>query len=299
MEGQRASSSRDRQSLRGARHGPRSSIPATRAAFENNSLEYEADRQSQRRARARGGDRRGQHRQDGRRHEWRRADRADRRRAGGDRSDDGRPRGGRGNDFARVMAIPESIEEGVALVAARTVRSIDVGEANGHRFLCIASCGFDSDANRIANETHYLGGGLVYAYAALRALIAWKPATLHCHRRRARCTSSPATPSRSGNGNALRWRHADRARGGDRRRSCSISITSEQTGKLRFLANLPKVFKGAHVEQPEVIELRARKESESRPTGRSRSSPTATTRPIFRRPCGVLPAALQVIAPPA
>ena len=43
--------------------------------------------------------------------------------------------------------------------------------------LCIASCGFDSDANRIANEAKFVKGPLVYAYAALRALAQWKPAT--------------------------------------------------------------------------------------------------------------------------
>ena len=40
----------------------------------------------------------------------------------------------------------------------------------------IASCGFDSDANRIANEARLIRGNLVYAYGALRALIAWRPA---------------------------------------------------------------------------------------------------------------------------
>ena len=45
------------------------------------------------------------------------------------------------------------------------------------RYLCIASCGFDSEANRIANEAKRVKGPIVYAYAALRALAAWKPAT--------------------------------------------------------------------------------------------------------------------------
>ncbi len=41
----------------------------------------------------------------------------------------------------------------------------------------IASVGFDSDANRIANETRVVKGDLVYLYAALRALWHWKDAT--------------------------------------------------------------------------------------------------------------------------
>ena len=85
--------------------------------------------------------------------------------------------GGRGNDFARVVGIPTEPEEAVAVLAAGVTRPIDVGVIDGKRFLCIASCGFDSVANRIANEAKWIKGNLVYAYAALRALVTWKPAT--------------------------------------------------------------------------------------------------------------------------
>ena len=84
--------------------------------------------------------------------------------------------GGRGNDLARVLGIPTEIPGAVDLLAAGSTRAIDVGEVNGRRFLGIASCGFDSDANRIANQARLVKGNLVYLYAALRALAAWKPA---------------------------------------------------------------------------------------------------------------------------
>src|SRR5688572_9240639 len=60
--------------------------------------------------------------------------------------------GGRGNDFARALEIPTEVEAAVEVLAAGHERKIDVGEVNGKRFLCIASMGFDSVANRIANE---------------------------------------------------------------------------------------------------------------------------------------------------
>jgi len=82
---------------------------------------------------------------------------------------------GRGNDLARVLGIPTEPEEAIAVVLAGHTRTIDIGEANGKPFLGIASVGFDSDANRIANESR-LGGNFVYAWAALRALAGWKPA---------------------------------------------------------------------------------------------------------------------------
>jgi diacylglycerol kinase family enzyme len=56
-------------------------------------------------------------------------------------------------------------------------RLLDVANVEGTPFMGIASFGFDSDANRIANEAKLVKGNAVYLYAALRALAAWKAAT--------------------------------------------------------------------------------------------------------------------------
>src|SRR5919112_4011117 len=84
--------------------------------------------------------------------------------------------GGRGNDMARALGVPEEPEAAVEVILAGHSRRIDVGEANGKRFLGIASVGFDSECNRLANETHFLRGNLVYAYSMPRTLIGWRPA---------------------------------------------------------------------------------------------------------------------------
>ena len=84
--------------------------------------------------------------------------------------------GGRGNDFARVLKIPLDPVAACAVIAGNVVRELDLGEVNSRTFISIASCGFDSDANRIANETRLVRGNLVYAYGALRALAGWRPA---------------------------------------------------------------------------------------------------------------------------
>ena len=91
--------------------------------------------------------------------------------------------GGRGNDLARVLGIPEDAVAACATIAHGVARPLDLGavleagsDGRGRGFVGIASTGFDSDANRIANEAPAWLGGLAYAYAALRALVAWQPA---------------------------------------------------------------------------------------------------------------------------
>ena len=44
-------------------------------------------------------------------------------------------------------------------------------------FLGIASVGFDSDVQVLANRTRLIRGSQVYTYAALRTLAAWRPAS--------------------------------------------------------------------------------------------------------------------------
>src|SRR5205823_587137 len=79
-------------------------------------------------------------------------------------------------DFARVLGIPTDVAEAARLAYEGESKLLDVGEVDGKSFVGIASVGFDSDANRIANEAKVVRGNLVYAYAALKALAGWKAA---------------------------------------------------------------------------------------------------------------------------
>ena len=204
--------------------------------------------------------------------------------------------GGRGNDLARVLGIPSEPEGAIEVLAHGRVREIDVGEANGRRFLGIASAGFDSDANRIANETRLIKGSLVYAVAAFRALAAWKPTrfTIQEGERRMRFTgyTIAAANSKAYGGGMFIAPDADLSDG-----QLDVVMIGE-VGKLRFLANLPKVFKGTHVEQDEVQVFRARSVtlSASRPFGVYADGEHITDLPATVR---VLPGALQIVAPPA
>ncbi|MCW2967055.1 MAG: diacylglycerol kinase family lipid kinase, partial [Solirubrobacteraceae bacterium] len=60
--------------------------------------------------------------------------------------------GGRGNDFARVLGIPLEAVPACAVLADPEIRALDIGDVDGRSFIGIASLGFDSDANRLANQ---------------------------------------------------------------------------------------------------------------------------------------------------
>lgn len=202
--------------------------------------------------------------------------------------------GGRGNDLARVLGIPEDPEGAVEVIAAGSARQIDVGEANGKRFLGIASIGFDSEANRIANETRLLRGNLVYAYGALRALLGWKPVrfTIRVDDERVRFTgySVSAANNRAYGGGMFIAPDADLSDG-----EFDI-VTIGEVSKLRFLGNLPKVFKGTHVDEDEVRVFRAShlELSASRPLEVYADGEHLTDLPASLR---LLPRALSVLAP--
>jgi YegS/Rv2252/BmrU family lipid kinase len=165
--------------------------------------------------------------------------------------------GGRGNDFARVLGIPLEPRGACAVLAAGMVRQLDLGEVGSTTFIGIASCGFDSDANRVANETRVVRGNLVYAYGALRALLGWKPA-------RFEVTLDGSAP-RVLDGYTVAAANS-KAYGGGMFLAPDASLEDGlldvvlvgQVPKFRFLRLLPTVFKGQHVHQPNVEILRAR-----------------------------------------
>jgi YegS/Rv2252/BmrU family lipid kinase len=165
--------------------------------------------------------------------------------------------GGRGNDFARVLGIPREIEPACALVAEGAIREIDIGEVDGRPFIGIASVGFDSEANRIANETRLVRGGLVYIYGALRALLAWRPARFDLELDGDRHVSVVgysvgAANSRAYGGGMYVAPEAELDDG-----LLDVVCWSSEP-KWRFLVHLPRVYSASHVRLPVVQTFRAR-----------------------------------------
>lgn len=174
--------------------------------------------------------------------------------------------GGRGNDFARVLGIPPDPLQACAIIAEGVARKVDLGVVSEDRvgaseqaYVGIASVGFDSDANRVANDAPSWLGQLVYAYGALRALIAWRPARFEIE-------LDPPGERHSFIGYTVGACNSKTYGGGMRAAPDALLddglldvVVLQSISKFKFLTRvLPRVFSGTHVLEPNVKVFRAR-----------------------------------------
>ena len=202
--------------------------------------------------------------------------------------------GGRGNDTARVLGIPSEIEAACAVVATGAERDLDIGDVGGRSFIGIASLGFDSDANRIANGAPSRLGKLVYVYGALRALAGWKPARfdLRLDGEPISSTGYSVAACNSGcyGGGMYLAPDAELDDG-----LLDVVLIADHP-KRSFLATMPKAFNGTHVHHPAVSVLRGRElqVDADRPFDvYADGDPIGSTPATIR----VVPAALRVLVP--
>ena len=161
---------------------------------------------------------------------------------------------GRGNDLARVLGIPTDPTAAAELAVQGPEKLIDVANVDGTPYVGIASLGFDSDANRIANEAKLVRGNAVYLYAALRALAAWKPAkfsvSVDGERHDASGYSVAVGNSKAYGGGMMVLPQAELDDG------MLDVLISKDTSKLSFLRGVFQTFKAAHVDSPDAQFLR-------------------------------------------
>lgn len=204
--------------------------------------------------------------------------------------------GGRGNDLARVLGIPLDPVGACQVLMTGSVRALDLGQAGDRTFLGIASCGFDSEANRIANQARWIKGNLVYAYGAVRALARWRPARFELTLDDGRSLqitgySVGAANSKAYGGGMYAAPDAELDDG------LLDVITLADMPRWRFLTSLmPKVFKGTHIHEPEVTVLRAAQVTiaADRPFTLYADGDPIAELPVTVR---VLPKAVQVLLP--
>jgi YegS/Rv2252/BmrU family lipid kinase len=157
---------------------------------------------------------------------------------------------GRGNDFARVLGIPKDPAEAARLAFEGEARELDVGMVEGKAFVGIASFGFDSECNELANETKFIRGNLVYAYSAVRVLARWKDArftvTIDGRRREFTGYSVAIANSKAFGGGMLMAPDAELDDG------LLDVVTISSSSKWRYISGMPSLFKGTHVERDQV-----------------------------------------------
>jgi diacylglycerol kinase (ATP) len=175
---------------------------------------------------------------------------------------------GRGNDFARMLGLPDDPAALAALMLDTDPRLIDLvsltlpGGAGSRVVAGSVYCGVDARAGEIVDNAHWLPGKLQYPYAALRALATYKPGRFLVsvdgdERRYDAANVVVANSAYYGNGMKI----APSAQVDD---GLLDVVVIEAASKLELMRSLPKVYDGGHVDLPEVtvltgkrVELRA------------------------------------------
>jgi YegS/Rv2252/BmrU family lipid kinase len=203
--------------------------------------------------------------------------------------------GGRGNDLCRVLGIPLKAVAACGVLVSGVERRLDLGEAGGRTFLGIASCGFDSIVNQIANETTVVRGSPVYGLALLRALPRWRAAGFEVEidgeapRRFTGYSVATANSRQFGGGMRL-------APGASLTDGLLDVVIIEDMPKLRYLRLAPTVFSGRHLRYREVSVARGREVriSATEPFTLYADGEAIAELPVTVR---VLPGAVRMIVP--
>jgi diacylglycerol kinase (ATP) len=204
---------------------------------------------------------------------------------------------GRGNDFARMLGLPESPAGQAALLLEGEVRSIDllavtVGES---RRLVAGSvyAGVDARAAEIVDRATWLPRSLQYPYAALRSLATYQPGRYR--------VAVDGIEHEYGAATVVVANSAFYGKGMRIAPTASVEdgmldvVVIEAAGRIALMRSLPKVYDGGHVDLDEVTVLTG-KRVEVRGTARSPIPLGADGEPLGPLPgVGAAPAVVEVV----
>jgi diacylglycerol kinase (ATP) len=160
---------------------------------------------------------------------------------------------GSGNDFARDCGAPRDLPGAFAALVGGTVRSVDVARSfpDNHRYCCIAAVGLDELALRIIYASWWPRSRALNIYAALRALAVYRPRAVEVEWEGGGFSGEvmfvAVTNTRSYGGG---FQVSPRARIDDGRLDICIV---KRTGRLRLIGKFPRILKGTHGDEPEVV----------------------------------------------
>jgi diacylglycerol kinase (ATP) len=202
---------------------------------------------------------------------------------------------GTGDDLARNLGIPRSIEGACRTLLTGSVRVIDAVSTGSRLYAGIGGAGVDSEVTRRANESRLpFPGSAIYVWAVLRTLASFRPFTFTIsadewrYRGPVMFVGVANTPSYGG---GLRLSPDSLVDDG----LIEVCIV-EEMGRLELLKSFPRLFRGTHLSHPRVRLLSARRlrlESE-RPVAFYADGEYHQTLPVE---LSVVPGALRVIVP--
>jgi diacylglycerol kinase (ATP) len=163
---------------------------------------------------------------------------------------------GSGNDFARQLDIPRGdLDAAITVLRHGHVVAADLGRVHtadgvSHWFTTVANTGFDAAANEWANSVTWTSGTPLYVLATLRTLATYSP-------RRFRVTIDDTTVDTQA------WLVAvgnTRTYAGGMMNTPAASVHDGlldvcvvgPVSRLDFLRTFPSVFRGEHVDHPQV-----------------------------------------------
>lgn len=163
---------------------------------------------------------------------------------------------GRGNDFARQLGIPHDPDEQAVRLLAADVTPVDAIEVAGHVVVGSVYAGVDSRTSEIVNGLHRMPAALQYPYGAVRSLATFP------------CTSYTVTVDEGVNrydgftvvaaNSGYYGKGMHIAPGADVHDGLLDVVMIAAGSRARFIARLPSVYRGTHVDHPEITILRGR-----------------------------------------
>lgn len=169
---------------------------------------------------------------------------------------------GRGNDFARMLGLPDTSEAEAMMLLEGQVRQVDLisWTTPGAARRVIAGSvysGVDAHAAEIVDGVTWLPRTAQYPYAALRALAAYRPARYVMSidgEKREFLASNVVVANSAYYGKGMKIAPAAVVDDG-----WLDVVVIEAASKLALMKALPTVYDGAHVSRPDVTVLRGRR----------------------------------------
>ena len=168
---------------------------------------------------------------------------------------------GTGNDFARGIGVPRTVDEAVEVIVVGRTRTVDLAHISNNTFPqryvgAVVSTGYDARVNRSTNHIRLRLGALSYGYIAMRELASFSP--LHydmiidgVRRRQEAMLVAVSNTGVFGGG----MRIAPEADPADGLLDVTVVGPVSRTTLLRLL---PSMYSGAFIKHPCVEQFRVR-----------------------------------------